>query len=88
MPTMCWLCPETRLVSHETCPTFGWCTWLPLASLLDEWDAVTSSFVSDSDEYGTSFARDQHILLFVYYNAVLCEDGDVAIVASSANAHQ
>ena len=64
------------------------CTWLPLASLLDEWDSGMSSFVLDSKQYAGSFARDQLILLFVYCGAVLGEDGDVVIVASFANPHQ
>ena len=55
---------------------------MPLTSLLDEWDAVSSMFVPYPNEWRSPFASDEYICFSVYGDACLGEDGDGAVVRS------
>ena len=60
---------------------------LPLASLLDEWDAIADTLVSFANDDGLTFACDQDIIFFVNGDAILGENGNGAIVRYFSDAH-
>ena len=59
--------------------------WLPLPVVLGPWDPVSASFIYFADENGLVLTCDEYILLFMYCDALLCEDGNVAIVCCLAH---
>ena len=44
----------------------GRLAWLPLTTLLDQWDAVSSICISLANQYRLTSAGDEYVLLFVH----------------------
>ena len=61
---------------------------MPVAFVLGEWDAVTAGLVTHANKNGFALASDEDIMFFVDGDTVLCEDGDVAVIAGLANTHK
>ena len=61
--------------------------WLPLSSLLNQWYAIATLFISCANEYWLTLARDEHILFFVYGDTVLCKDGYGTGIGRFTHAH-
>ncbi len=62
--------------------------WLPFASLLYQRNKISAFLVADAVQYGFALTCDEHVLIFVYCNAILSENGDGAIVRRFAYTHQ
>lgn len=74
---------------NQSSPGFlGWCAWLPLASVLDKRDAVATMVVTDPNEKGFASAGDEDVMFLVDGDAILCKNGNRAIVTSITYAHQ
>jgi hypothetical protein len=60
---------------NQSLPGFlGWCAWLPLASVLDQGDAVAAVVVMNPNEKGFAFAGDEDVMFLVYGDAILCKN--------------
>ena len=51
-----------------------------MAPLLYQRNAITAFVVEDADQNGFALTCDEYILFFVYRDAILCENGDGAII--------
>ena len=67
---------------------FGGCTRLPLSSLLDQWYAIATLFISCPNEDWSTLARDEYVLLLVYGDIVLSKDGYGTGIGCFAHTHE
>jgi hypothetical protein len=51
-----------------------------MAPLLYQRNSITAVVLIDADQNGFAFTCDEHIMFFVHCDAILCENGDGAIV--------
>ena len=65
-----------------------WLPWLPIAPNLYKWYPVSAPLVSFANENGFAFACYEYVFIFVDSNSFPGEDGYVAIVSCSPDAHE
>ena len=65
-----------------------WLLWLPIASIVDEWNSVSALLVALSNENGFVLACYENVFFFVDINSFLGEYGYVAIVSCFPDAHE
>ena len=54
---------------------FGQCAWLPVVTVLDQWDIILSTVVTRPYEDRFALACDEDISFFVYCDPILGENG-------------
>ena len=75
-------------LSQHLFGSLGWCAWLLLSSLLDQWYAVATSFISCPNEGWLTFARNEYVLVIMYGGAVLSKDRYGSGIRCFAHAHE